>query len=190
MAKATPASIERDLKSSLENFKARAASIKDAYRATRQSIVDDVMASDFAKQGRLESLANETRGKLDSLRGEQDSYIKTVRSKVEQDLIGYQASDANSVLLRRDAADRARKIADESEALAMLGDAIRGGDDTLADAVGYRARQTGWINTLDAYKEARPESADSAAALAFVEGLDSDPGHNLANQITYSAPSE
>lgn len=43
---------------------------------------------------------------------------------------------------------------------------------------------------MDAYKAARPEAADSAVALAFVEGLASDPGQNLANQITFSAPAE
>ena len=96
--------------------------------------------------------------------------------------------DVNSVLLRRDAADRARRVTDEAEALAVLGDADRSGDDSLAHAVGHRARQAGWVDTLDAYQEARPGSADSAVALAFVEGLATDPGYNLANGITYSAP--
>lgn len=188
MAKATPATIERDLKSSLGRFKERAAEIKDAHRKTYKRIVDDVMASELAKRQRIADLDVATRGKLDALRAEQDRYIASVRSKLEGELIGYQASDANSVLLRRDAADRARKITDEEEALAVLRDAARGGDDSLADAVGYRARQTGWIDALDAYKEIRPQSADSAAALAFVEGLASDTGYNLSNQITFSAP--
>jgi len=188
--KSTPAGVERELERELGRFKERAATLKDAHRAARQKIQDDPMLSDLAKQTRIADLGKDTRAKLDTLKGEQESYVKGVRSRLEKELAGNQPTDASSVLLRRDAADRARKIADETEALSVLADASRGGDDTLADAVGYRARHAGWTNAMDAYKTARPEAADSAVALAFVEGLDSDPGYNLANQITYSAPAE
>lgn len=53
-----------------------------------------------------------------------------------------QPTDANSVLLRRGAAARARRIADEDEAMSMLRDAARGGDDSLTHAIGYRARHS------------------------------------------------
>lgn len=188
--KSTPAGVERELESRLNRFKEQAATLKDAHRAARQKIQDDPMLSGLAKQTRIADLNKETRAKLDALRGEQESYVKGVRSRLEKELAGNQPTDASGVLLRRDAADRARKIADEAEALSVLTDAARGGDDTLADAVGFRARHAGWANVNDAYREARPGAADSAVALAFVEGLDSDPGYNLANQITYSAPSE
>ena len=62
------------------------------------------------------------------------------------------------------------------------------GDDSLAHAVGYRARQPGWVDALDAYQAAQPSAADTAAALAGVEELDRDPGYNLSNQITYAEP--
>ena len=188
--KSTPSGVERELESRLSRFKEQAASLKDAHRAARQKIQDDPMLSGLAKQTRIAGLNKETRAKLDALRGEQESYVKGVRSRLERELAGNQPTDASSVLLRRDAADRARKIVDEAEALSVLADAVRGGDDTLADAVGFRARHAGWANVNDAYREARPQAADSAVALAFVEGLDSDPGYNLANQITYAAPSE
>lgn len=188
--KSTPAGVERELERELGRFKERAATLKNAHRAARQKIQDDPTLSDLAKQTRIADLGKDTRAKLDTLKGEQESYVKGVRSRLEKELAGNQPADASSVLLRRDAADRARKIADEAEALSVLADASRGGDDTLADAVGYRARHAGWVNAMDAYKAARPEAADSAVALAFVEGLASDPGQNLANQITYSAPAE
>lgn len=186
--KSTPAGVERELESALNGFKNRAAAIKDEHRATRQEIQNDEMLSNLAKQTRLDELDRETRAKLDSVRGEQDAKVNAIRERVERELYGNQPSDASSVLLRRDAADRARKITDEAEALSVLADASRGGDYTLADAVGYRARHAGWVEVLDAYSVARPEAADSAVALAFVEGVVSDPGQNLANQITYSAP--
>lgn len=190
MAKSTPAGVELDLKSSLDDYKESAAALKDAHRAARQKIQDDPMLSGLAKQTRIADLGKETRAKLDALRGEQESYVKGVRTRLEKELAGNQPTDASSVLLRRDAADRARKIADETEALAVIADAARVGDDTLADAVGYRARHSGWVDAMDAYQLARPEAADSAVALAFVEDLVVDPSYNLANQITYSAPVE
>ncbi|MGP6177843.1 hypothetical protein ACTU6U_11150 [Microbacterium sp. A196] len=188
MAKSTPAGVERELESALGRFKERAASVKDSHRSARQKIQDDPMLSGLAKQTRIADLDKETKGKLDAIKGEQESKVRDVRTRLERELLGDQPSDASSVLLRRDAADRARRISDEADALAVLGDAVRGGDDSLAHAVGSRARQSGWVDTLDAYREAHPGSADSAVALAFVEGLASDPGQNLANGITYSAP--
>jgi len=189
MAKATLASIERDLKTSLGRFREQATEIKHAHQRTYKSIVEDEMISELAKRQKIEAPSKDTRAKLDALRAKQDQHIKSVRFDVEKDLIGYQSPNANDILLRRDAADRARKITDETEALAVLRDAARGGDDSLADAIGYRARQAGWLNALDAYQEARPQAADSAAALAFVEGLDSNTEYNLSNQISYSTPS-
>lgn len=186
--KSTPAGVERELERELGRFKERAATLKDAHRAARQKIQDDPMTSDLAKRELIDELKVSTRAKLDALKGEQESYISGLRSTLERELAGNQPTDASSVLLRRDAADRARKIADEAEALSVLADAARGGDDTLADAVGYRARHAGWVNALDAYQQARPGAADSAVALAFVEGLATDPGQNLANQITYADP--
>lgn len=190
MIKSTPASVERELTSALSGFKERAAAIKEEHRATRQKIQNDEMLSALAKQTRLAELDTKTRERLDALRAEQEAKVSNVRVRLEKELFGNQPMDASSVLLRRDAADRARKINDEAEALSVLADAVRGGDETLAHALGHRARHAGWADVMDAYREAHPQAADSAVALAFVEGLDSDPGFNLANQITYSAPSE
>ena len=128
--KSTPTSVERELESRLCRFKEQAASLKDGHRAARQKIQDDRMLSGLAKQTRIADLNKETRAKLDALRGEQESYVKGVRSRLEKELAGNQPTDASSVLLRRDAADRARKIVDEAEALSVLADATRGGDDT------------------------------------------------------------
>lgn len=130
----------------------------------------------------------ETRTKLDAIREEQEAYVRTKRDNLERELPLDQPTDANSVLLRRDAADRARRLADESEAMAVLRNAVRGGGDSLAHAIGNRARQSGWMDALDVYREAHPRSADSAQALAAVEALSTGTGYNLATGITYSAP--
>lgn len=190
MNKTTAASAERDLPSALRSFKERAAAVKDAHRSARKSIKDDPLTSELAKRQNLEALDAGTRGKLDGIKGEQDSYISGLRSKIESELRGNQPTDANSVLLRRDAADRARKVTDHREAMAVLSDAIANGDAEMAHAIGTRARNSVWLDVAEAYQAAHPDTADSAAALAYVEGTTSGGAFNLSNGISYSAPSD
>ena len=188
MPKSTELSVEQNLPSALSSFKDSAAAVKGAHKPARQAILDDPMTSDLAKKQSLEVLDKETRSKLDGIKAEQDSYVKSLRDKVESELRGNQPSDANSVLLRRDAADRARKITDKQEALNVLNDAIHNGDDAMAHAVGNRARNSVWRDVAEAYQGAYPETADSAAALAYVEEVTSGPAFNMSNSITFSAP--
>lgn len=187
--KSTPAGVERDLREALERFGERASAIRKAHDTARREIQQDVNASDYGKRTRTDALTEQTRSKLADLKKEQLEYVAGLRDRLERELLGDQPSDANSVLLRRDAADRARKLTDEKDALAVLSDAARSGDTSLMDALGYRARNSGWTDLLDAYREARPESADTATALATVEGLSTDGAYNLTTSMRYAMPS-
>ena len=188
MSKTTAASAERDLPSALRSFKESAAAVKDAHKSARQAIKDDALTSDLAKKQNLEALDADTRGKLDGIKGEQDSYVSGLRDKIEREFRGSQPTDANSVLLRRDAADRARKITDKQEAMAVLNDAIANSDAEMAHAIGTRARNNVWLDVAEAYQAAHPDTADSAQALAYVEANTSGAAFILSNGITYSAP--
>lgn len=94
------------------------------------------------------------------------------------------------MLLRRDAADRVRKITDKREAMEILRDALNNGDESLAHAVGNRARSTGMVDVAEAYQAANPSTADSAEALAYIEGLSGDMAFNVSNSMTYSPPTD
>lgn len=183
------ATVEKSLKSKIEGFHTRALDAKKAHRTKREAILGDDRLTQQAKQEDLAKLAEATNNQLRAIRDEQDVYVSGLRDSIERTLLGSQPTDANSVLLRRDAADRARKIATEKEAVEVLKDAARSGDESLAHAVGYRARNSGWTDALDAYRVAQPTGAENATALAVVEGLTSDSGYNLSNQINYSAVS-
>lgn len=188
MTKSITASTETKLHDALEGFKARASEVKEAHRVARKEIQDDVMISDLAKEQKLDALSASTRAQLDSIRGNQDSYVASLKNELEAKLRGQQPTDANSILLRRDASDRVRSLRDAYEAEAILADAIANGDTTLAHAVGARARNIGMTTVAAAYREAFPETADVAEALAGVESNTSGGPYNLVNQITYSAP--
>jgi hypothetical protein len=188
MSKSTAASVEQSLPSALNSYKDSASAVKAGHVSARQAIKDDPMISDLAKRDKLKALDKETRGKLDGIKTDQESYVKGLRDKIERELRGTQPADANSILLRRDASSRVRKITDKAEALDALNDAIYNGDDAMAHAIGNSARGNVWIDVAEVYQAAYPDTADSAAALAYVEGTTSGAAYNLSNGITYSAP--
>lgn len=183
------ASVEKSLKAKIEGFHARAQDVKKAHREKREAIHADTRLTQEAKREDLAALAEKTNGQLRAIRDEQEAYISKLQSDIEFAVLGSQPKDVDSVMLRRDAADRARKLATEKEAIDVLKDAARSGDASLAHAVGYRARNSGWTDALDAYRVAQPTGAENATALAVVENLSTDSGYNLSNQINYSAVS-
>lgn len=189
MSRTTAATVESSLRSALTGFKESASAVKKAHQDAEKAIRDDPRVTDLGKRESLEKLKAETRGKLDAIKSEQASYIAGLRDTVERQFRGSQPSDASSVLLRRDAADRARKITDKQEALNVLKDAIYNGDDAMAHAMGIRARNSGWADVGETYQAAYPDTSDSAEALAYVEGLSKDPAFNVSNSITFSDPS-
>ncbi|MCZ4301342.1 hypothetical protein [Microbacterium oxydans] len=186
--KITAASIERDFPAARQRFKDQAAQVKEAHHAARKAIQDDPMTSDLAKRGKLDALKAETRSKLDALRSEQDAYVKNLRDQVEKEFRGSRPTDANSVLLRRDASDRARRIIEQQDALDVLRDAIANDDADLAHAVGNRARHTGMTRVVEEYTAAYPDTADSAQALSYLDANASGAAWNLDNGITFAAP--
>lgn len=186
--KITAAQVERDFLPKLQSFQDQAAAVKAAAASARKAIQDDPMLSDLAKRGKLDALKAETRAQLDGVKAEQHAYENGLKATLEKQLRGTQPTDANSVLLRRDASDRVRKLNDKDEALAMLQDAIGNGDAEMAHALGQRARNATWLDVAEVYQGAFPDTADSAAALAHVEANTSGAAYNMANQLTYSAP--
>jgi hypothetical protein len=190
MSKTTAAAVERDLNSALFGFKDSAAALKAAHTSARQAIKDDPMISDLAKREKLADLGTQTRTKLDGIKAEQQSYITGLRDKIEREFRGNQPTDAASVVSRRDAADRARKLTDRQEAMEVLNDAIANGDADLAHAIGNRARNTAMSDVAEAYQAAFPTTAESAEALASIEANTSGAAFNVSNSITFSAPRE
>lgn len=190
MSKTTAASVESALFPKLEGFKEQAAAVKEAHHAARKAILDDPMTSDLAKRGKLDMLKIDTRSKLDGIKDDQASYVTGLRAQLEKEFRGNQPADANSILLRRDASDRARKVSDKREAMEVLNDAIANGDAEMAHAIGNHARNNVWGDVAEAYAAAHPDTADSAAALAFVEANTSGAAYNMANQMTYAAPND
>jgi hypothetical protein len=188
MTKYTPLRAENELKSKIHGFHDRAKAAKEAYYAARKEVLSDERLSPSAQQEDLAKLTDKVAEQLKGILEEQQRFVDGLKATIETQLRGSQPTDANSVLLRRDASQRARKIDNEKEALAVLRDAISSGDESLAHAIGYKARQTGWFDVAEAWKAAHPETAGLAEALAFVEDATSGGAFNLSNSMAYAAP--
>lgn len=190
MAKHTPLSTQNELTGKIHGFHDRANSVKEAYYAKRQEILRDDRLSDAAKTGDLAELATATKAQLQSIKGEQQAYVSGLIETLTKELHGNQPTDANSVMLRRDASDRARKLETERDALAALRDAVYNGDESMAHAIGTHGRNNGWVDVADAWNAAHPSTAGVAEALAWVESATSDGAYNLGNSMAYASPAE
>lgn len=192
MAKYTPLSVQNELTSKIHGFHDRASATKKAYYEKRQEILRDERLSDAAKTGDLAELATATGAQLKSIRGEQEAYVSNLKSSLERELSANnnRQTDAASIMLRRDASDRARKIETEREALAALRDAVNNGDEGYAHAIGTHGRNNGWPDVADAWNAAYPSTSGVAEALDWVESVTSDGAYNLGNSAAYSNPAE
>ncbi len=190
MSNMTPLDAQNNLNSITHGKKEEASAIKAAHAEARKTIQSDLTLSPIGQREKLDALAAATKTALGNLKQRQDDAVKGLRDTLEKQLRGSQPADASSVLLRRDARDRARKISDQREALEVLEDAVANGDVEMANAVGIRARNHGWIAAAEAWKAAYPETAGSAEALSYVESSISSGAFNLANGITFSAPQD
>lgn len=186
--KHTPLSVQNELTTKVAGFHDRAASIKKAFYEKRQAIRQDDRLTDAAKTADQAELKRAVTEQLQGIKGEQEAYVSGLTSTLAKELAGNQPMDATSIMLRRDASDRARKLETERDALAALRDAVRDGDESMAHAIGTRGRDNGWPDVADAWKAAHPSTSGVAEALHFVESYTSDAGYTLANGAAFSAP--
>lgn len=188
MSKRTPLSVQNDLTSKIHGFHDRAQATKDAYYQARRDTLANDRLSPAAQHDDLTALADKVAETLKGIRGEQDRYVDGLKATLAKELAGNQPMDANSIMLRRDASDRARKLDTERDALAALQDAVNDGDESMAHAIGTRARNNGWVNVAEAWQAAHPETAGSAEALDYVESYTGSGAYNLANGAAYATP--
>lgn len=190
MTKYTPLRVQNELQSKIHSFHDRAKAAKESYYAARKEVLNNDRLSPGAQHEDVAKLTEKVANDLTSILAEQQRYVDGLKSDLEKELRGSLPQDANSIMLRRDAADRARKITDEREALAVLQDAVSTGDESMAHAIGTKARSHGWINAAEVWQQAHPDTSGIAEALAYVEDATSDVGYRVGNSMAYSQPTE
>lgn len=112
--------------------------------------------------------------------------VTSERNRLARKLFGHEGdADPNTVIVRRDAADRAAKLTDPNEALRAMQRAEANGDTHLAQAIAAQAQANMWSDVVSSYLSARPEAADAAQRLAELPNPD-DGAWRLTHAMTYS----
>lgn len=112
----------------------------------------------YSDSGRAQELAKTLlvhRRQADSLRTNFSVDNEDVRLKLTAKLFGIpNRADPATILVYRDAEDRAAKLANADDAAAMLARATENGDTLLARAVAGYAHSKKWQNVTESYAEA------------------------------------
>ncbi|MFE6530033.1 hypothetical protein ACFVMA_13950 [Streptomyces rochei] len=134
-----------------------------AYSSKLERIEASRTYSDHAKRVMAAKAYKEAQAALDQLRqGEVDS-ISTRRAQLQRRMFGHPGTaDAQTVIARRDANDRAAKLDDPRVAQEALQTAQMEGDDLMAQAIAARAAQSGWSDVLGSYAGGRPGFQEAA----------------------------
>jgi hypothetical protein len=128
-----------------------------AYQRKLDRIESSRTYSDHAKRVMSAKAYKEAQGALEQLRQAEVDSINTRRSQLQRRMFGHQGTaDAQTVIARRDANDRAAKLDNPRVAAEMLQTAQMEGDTLMAQAIATRAAQAGWGDVLGAYSADRP----------------------------------
>lgn len=140
-----------------------AQQIHDNYAAQLQRIEGNRTYSAHAKQVLAAKAYKTAQAQLEEARQAEVDDINRQRAALERRMFGQQGNaDANTVIARRDANDRAAKLEDPQTAADALKRAQMEGDNLMAQAIAAQAAQSGWGDVLGTYAADRPGFAEYA----------------------------
>ncbi|WP_329104569.1 hypothetical protein [Streptomyces sp. NBC_01439] len=129
----------------------------DNYHRKLERIENSRTYSTNAKRVMAAKAYKETQGALEQIRLSEIKAIEDRREQLHRKMFGREnAADAQTVIARRDANDRAGQIDNPRIAAEQMQTALRQGDRTMAQAIAERAADWGWSDVLDSYAQANP----------------------------------
>lgn len=112
--------------------------------------------------------------------------VNSERARLSRKLFGYEGTaDAQTVIVRRDAADRAAKLTDPTEAQRAMERAEANGDIHLAQAIAGVAQANMWNDVVVSYLDAHPEAGEAAQQLRDLPDPN-DGAWRFTHAMTYS----
>lgn len=139
-----------------------------------------------AKRIAIAKAYREARDQIASARQAVLDHVTSERNRLSRKLFGYEGeADPNTVIVRRDAADRAAKLTEPHEAQRALDRAMAHGDMHLAQAIAGQAQAYMWTDVVSSYLTARPEAGEAARQLNELPDPN-DGVWSIQHAITYS----
>lgn len=112
--------------------------------------------------------------------------VTSERTRLARKLFGYEGeADPQTVIVRRDAADRAAKLDSPEAAERALHMAEANGDTYMAQAIAGHANAHMWTGVVGTYLDARPEAGQAAEQLRSLPDPD-DGVWKMQQAMTYS----
>jgi hypothetical protein len=169
----------------LTDVKTKMAGIRASFNNDVQRIRN---TTQYSEQGKMQELAKSLiahRRQAASLRSDFGTDNESVRLSLTSKLFGIpKNADPATVLVYRDAMDRAAKLDNPDDAASMLKRATEQGDPLLARAVASHAHSRKWSDITETYAE----STGLAAELDDLNALPSGGALGLAVTALFSVP--
>jgi hypothetical protein len=114
--------------------------------------------SDQAKRIMAAKAYTAAQSAMNQLRDSTLQQLRSRRQDVRRRMYGHtDTSDAQTLMARRDAAQKAAELDNPRIAREELQEALAQGDSIMARAIAARADEWGWNDVLDTYAETRPD---------------------------------
>lgn len=162
------------------------ASINDRLASEVARINGRQSLSDQGKQIAIAKAYRTARDQAQAMRQAELDRVTSERAKLSRRLFGHEGvADAQTVIVRRDAADRAAKLGSAEEAQAALRMAEVNGDTHLAQAIAGQSYANGWRGVVQSWIEANPQASATNEQLSQLPDPN-DGKWKLQQAITYS----
>lgn len=142
--------------------------------------------SDEAKRIAIAKAYRDARNQIQAAGQAVVDQVASERAKLSRRLFGHEGTaDAQTVIVRRDAADRAAKLTDAHEAQRALERAEANGDTHLAQAIAGQSYANGWSDVVHSWFDANPQAGETARQLQDLPDPD-DGVWRMQHAMTYS----
>ncbi|OBI37193.1 hypothetical protein A5709_15285 [Mycobacterium sp. E1386] len=169
----------------LDDAKKAMAKVKAEFNAEVARIRNSNLYTDAGRRQEIARALIKTRAKADALKANYGVDNEFKRATLSSRIFGLPAdADAATVMIFRDAADRAAQLTDSDRAAATLKRALEHGDTVLARAVASHAHGKRWHDVTETYAQA----VGKTAALEELNDLPSGGLTKMATNILFSVP--
>jgi hypothetical protein len=142
--------------------------------------------SDEAKRIAIARAYRDTRNQISAAGQAVLDQVTSERARLSRKLFGHEGdADPNTVIVRRDAADRAAKLTEPHEAQRALERAEVHGDVHLAQAIAAHAQAHMWGDVVSSWLTSHPEAGETAQQLDALPDP-SDGVWRMQHAMTYS----
>ena len=142
--------------------------------------------SDQAKQIAIAKAYRTARDQVQAMKQAVTDQVTSERDRLSRRLFGHEGvADAQTVIVRRDAADRASKLDSPEAAQRALRMAEANGDTHLAQAIAGQSFANGWADVVHSWFDANPQAGETARQLQELPDPN-DGMWKLQQAMTYS----